>query len=143
MREGEREGERVVIDNHKLSTGAMQVWDGWPADLASNATFPPSSLAFHSIFGARTFSRRHCFEDIVTRELNTTLNVTLNSALAQKRGLVSKFLICFQPLNVNYSVAFPPQSCLHFLANRIPGRSGNTAILQPHLSSALMFVALV
>lgn len=56
-----RKGERVVIDNHKLSTGAMQVWDGWPADLASNATFPPSSLAFHSIFGARTFSRRHCF----------------------------------------------------------------------------------
>ena len=56
-----REGESVVIDNHKLSTGAMQVWDGWPADLASNATFHPSSLAFHSIFGARTFSRRHRF----------------------------------------------------------------------------------
>jgi len=53
-----REGERVVVDNHEHSTGAMQVWDGWPADLASNATFLPSSLAF-SIFGARAFSRRH------------------------------------------------------------------------------------
>jgi len=58
---GSRRREESVVDNHELSTGAMQVWDGWPADLASNATFPPSTLAFHSIFGTHTFSRRHRF----------------------------------------------------------------------------------
>ena len=58
------EGEkRVVVDNHELSTGAMQVWDGWPADLASNATFPPSTLPstlflalvlFHAVIAFKT-----------------------------------------------------------------------------------------
>jgi hypothetical protein len=56
-----REGERVVVTIIRaLNRGNAS--SGW---LAGGSRFkrhlPPSTLAFHSIFGARTFSRRHRF----------------------------------------------------------------------------------
>lgn len=63
-----REGERVVVTIITGSQqGAMQVRDGWPADLASNATSPralwPSTLflalvLFHAVIAFNTSLHR-------------------------------------------------------------------------------------
>jgi hypothetical protein len=116
--------------------GQCKFGDGWPADLASNATslraLSPSALFLalvlsHAVIVFKTrYTRLQDHAD-----LRAYSNVTLSSALVAEKGFNQQNLACFLS---TYSIAFTLQSRLRSIANRIPGRNSNS------LPSAAPFV---